>query len=90
MIMLLFTCLLGFEQGYEPIDDQHHFDASISELALEFEAEESGHDNPLAPETQQVEDTQFVLLKTLQYAPSVSVSPTPSYVTPLTRAPPLV
>lgn len=88
--MLLFTCLLGFEQGYEPIDSQHHFDASISELALEFEAEESGHDNPLAPETQQVEDAQFVLLKTLLYAPFIRVTPPKNYITPLTRAPPLV
>lgn len=87
--MLLFTCVLGLKQGYRPISDTHHFDVSVTELALEFEVEESAQDDTFTPDHTGVVEVAFILCKTLFQPPYTSVIQFINYTTPLTRAPPL-
>ncbi len=89
VIVLLFTCLLGLKQDYKPIADSHHFDASITELALEFEVEEQAQDDSFTPDNIDVVHAYFVLSEVVTPTPYESVSQSLSYSTPLTRAPPL-
>ena len=87
--MLLFTCVLGLKQGYGPISDTHHFDVSVTELALEFEVEESAQDDTFTPDHTGVVEVAFTLCKTLFQPSYTSVIQSIYYTTPLTRAPPL-
>ena len=89
MIMLLFTCVLGLKQGYRPISDTHHFDVSVTELALEFEVEENAQNDTFTPNNIGVVEVAFTLCKTLFQPPYTSVIQSINYTTPLTRAPPL-